>query len=196
MEQTKEIFKRLTAPFTIVGSDGKIYHDHKWKMQSKNGLCVPYITSAQVSQRLNDVLGFDGWNNMLIETTGKFIICELTIIIDGKNITRSDVGTPSDYNGEKGQASDALKRAASRFGIGAYLRDIGNIKLNTVNKSGKTYPATQNGEALLDGEMLSSYINQTHPLRAKLTEIYNYLSKEDQKKLSKNFTEIWEALTK
>ena len=193
MENTNEIFKKLAAPFTVTGPDGVEYPDNKWKMQTNGGVCVPYIDSRQVSQRLNEVLGITGWKDALIETSGKYIICELTIIIEGENITRSDVGTLSKIESEKGQASDALKRSAVKFGIGVYLYQMQPVTLKTV-RDGKIYPATDKGVALKDGAALSSYINQKHPLRAKFTEIYNSLDQVKKDSLDTQFKEIWEAL--
>lgn len=189
----EEIFKKLAEPFTVIAPDGKTYPAHKWREQQK-GMCIPYIDSRQVSQRLNDVVGVDGWKDTLIETAGNYMICELTLTIDGNDISRSDVGTPSKFEKEKGQASDAFKRAAVKFGIGAYLYSMEPVRLKTVSKNGKTYPATDKGEPLYDVSQLSSYINQKHPLRAKFTEIYQSLDKVKQDSLQTQFSEIWEAL--
>jgi hypothetical protein len=52
------------------------------------------------------------------------IKCSLTVL----NVNKEDVGTPSLADHMKGAHSDALKRAAVKFGIGAYLYDLKNIK--------------------------------------------------------------------
>jgi recombination DNA repair RAD52 pathway protein len=199
MKESTTIQQQLTAPFTMIGVDKKEYPSHKWKPQVCNNIqaiCVPYIDARQVSERLNNVLGIDGWSNTLIETTGKGMICELTAIIEGKEVTKSNIGVESDYAKEKGQASDALKRAAVNFGIGAYLYNIEPLTLKTVSVKGKNYPATDKGEALITGDALTSYINMLNPLRAKLIEIYRSLTKEDQKSIEPEFIKIWETLTK
>ena len=66
----KEIYKMLSSPFTTSGADGKEYPAHKWRVQ-KGRRCVPYIDARQVSERLNEVFGLDGWNHT-IEETGIF----------------------------------------------------------------------------------------------------------------------------
>jgi len=52
------------------------------------------------------------------------IKCSLTVV----NVTKEDVGTTSLADQMKGAHSDALKRAAVKFGIGAYLYDLKNIR--------------------------------------------------------------------
>ena len=52
------------------------------------------------------------------------ISCELTVL----GVTKQDVGTISMADQMKGAHSDALKRAAVRFGIGSYLYDLKNLK--------------------------------------------------------------------
>ncbi len=199
MDENKEILKKLSAPFTVMGPDNKIHPNHKWKVKVTKGidhaLCVAYIDARQVTQRLNDVLGIDGWNDTLIETAGAALICELTILINDKEITRSNVGMPSEYAREKGKASDALKRAASMFGVGEYLYNMQPVKLDKVQKNGKTYAATSDGKALMTGEELSSYINLKHPLRAKFVEIYESLTEEQKKEHGQKFVDIWNILS-
>jgi hypothetical protein len=202
--ESKDIFDKLSAPFEVLGADGKRYPNHKWFTKTKKGefaICVPYIDATQVSGRLNEVLGVDGWSNTLIEMSSEHpIICELTLIVNGKEITRSDIGTSSNlvYSEkaaqEKGRASDALKRAAKLFGVGEYLSEIQPVKLKKVASGGKTYAATEEGRALKTSDELTSYINMKHPLRAKLTEIYNALSQEQKEKQGGAFTNIWNAL--
>lgn len=193
----KEIQKQLEARFTTIAANGEIVDNHKWKVQTtKTGMavCVPYLDSRQVTTRLNNVLGIDGWSNTLIETSDSGMICEITIIVNGKEVTRSNVGTKSEYEAKKGMASDSIKRAAVNFGVGSYLYDMQPVKLKIAIENGKKYAATAKGEALKTGEALTSYINQKHPLRAKLTEIYNALDNNDKKEVSDNFTKIWNKL--
>lgn len=52
------------------------------------------------------------------------IECALTVL----GVTKHDVGTISLADQMKGAHSDALKRAAVKFGIGAYLYDLKNLK--------------------------------------------------------------------
>ena len=181
MEKEQEIYKQLSAPFTTIGADGNEYPAHKWRIQSGKR-CIPYIDARQVSERLNQVLGVDGWNNTIEETNQKMLISNLTCIIGGKEVSHSDVGTQANTEKEKSMASDSLKRAAVHFGIGRYLYDIEPV----------TLPANTPSDIIKDGAKLSSYINQLHPMRSKLTEIYKALG-DSAKKLDKEFQAIWKA---
>lgn len=55
--------------------------------------------------------------------------CSLTVL----DTTRQDVGTVSMADQFKGAHSDALKRAAVKFGIGMYLYDLKNLQGGVVN---------------------------------------------------------------
>ena len=179
----EEIYKKLSAPFTTIGADGKTYPAHKWRVQ-KGLRCIPYIDARQVSERLNSVLGINGWSDTLEETSQKMMICNLTCIIEGKAISHSDVGTPKNAEAEKSMASDSLKRAAVHFGIGRYLYEIEPVQVsNKVDQS-----------ILKDGAKLTSLINQLHPLRAKLSEIFRAIPEENKESVQNNFTAIWNAL--
>ena len=194
----EEILKALSAPFTMTTESGEVMPAHKWKAQTTKGdgaVCVPYIDARQVASRLNEVLGIDSWSDTLIETGESALICELTIVIDGQEVTRSNIGVKSEYAQQKGMASDAFKRAAAMFGVGAYLYEMQPVKLAKVTKNGKIFPATADGIALVTGDELTSYINLKNPLRAKLIEIFNSLSAENQKAYSAKFTELWNLIS-
>lgn len=55
--------------------------------------------------------------------------CDLTVL----GITKSDVGSPSMAEQLKGATSDALKRAAVKFGIGMYLYDLKDLRGGRTN---------------------------------------------------------------
>ena len=199
-EQTheKSIAERLAAPFETLGADGKMYPAHKWRVQSLKGegvTCIPYIDARQVVSRLNDALGIEGWSNNLIEMSGKGLICEIIIVIEGNKISKSNVGTETNVEKEKGQASDALKRAAANFGVGAYLYEMQPVKLKDVRLNGKKYPATESGTALKTGDEITSYINMLNPFRQKLSEIYLSIPESERPKIDKEFKTIWKLLT-
>lgn len=113
-------FERLRAPF-----DPKRIH---WRVGSttkdkKRGLALAYIDARDVMDRLDDVVGIDGWQCRYPHANGK-TCCELGVRIDGQWIWKSDGAGDTDFEGDKGAFSDAFKRAAVRFGIGRYLYDL------------------------------------------------------------------------
>jgi len=89
----------------------------RWKVQSTSGnrgLVVGYIDARLVVERLNLVCPHL-WHDEYEDLTGNVLLCRLTI--DG--ITRCDVGEAKGLG--KAIYSDALKRAAVKFGIGVSL---------------------------------------------------------------------------
>ena len=101
-----------------------------WRMGARNqaktsGLPLAYIDARDVMDRLDFVLGFDGWEDSYTETASGRVICTLACVINGKVVIRSDGAGDTGTEGEKGAISDALKRAAVKFGVGRYLYGLG-----------------------------------------------------------------------
>lgn len=190
-DKIEQIYKQLSAPFEIADPDGVAVPAIKWRIASiKQGVCVPYITAAMVKARLNEVLGIDGWDVTFEPTGRESMICNLTVIIDGQRFTRADVGVPTNEHAEKGMASDAQKRAAKGFGVGAYIDELPNY---TCEMKGK-FATTKKGVKLNNGDELTSYINTQSPHRFKLLEVYNVLPDELKDKHKEAFSEIYKAI--
>lgn len=116
----QELAAALAAPF-----DPK---DVKFKPQSvKNNRCLAmaYIDARLIQDRLDEVLGVENWQDRYEILTDGSVMCRLRLNLGGRWITKSDVGSPSEQpdSGDRLKAafSDALKRAAVKFGIGRYL---------------------------------------------------------------------------
>ncbi len=99
---------------------------------TKNGekaLALAYIDARIVMNRLDDVLGFQNWKDEYDVLADGAVRCTLSIRIGEEWIPKQDVGGQSDQSDEgdrmKAAFSDALKRAAVKFGIGRYLYDLG-----------------------------------------------------------------------
>lgn len=97
----------------------------KWRVgqvtkDKKKATALAYLDSREVYKRLDDVCGVGGWQDKFTEIQGGFI-CELSILIDGIWVTKSDSADLTDIEAIKGGASSALKRAAAVWGIGRYL---------------------------------------------------------------------------
>ena len=94
---------------------------------------LSYIDARDVMQRLDEVVGIDGWQDKY-EWIGQRIICTLSVRIGGEWVTKSDGADDSQIEGAKGGISDALKRAAVKFGIGRYLYHPGAFNGRTPAK--------------------------------------------------------------
>lgn len=124
-----ETYAKLTAPFDVV---------HK-----KPGGGQDYITGEQVTSRLNEVLGFDGWSFTVLQHGYNDEADELwalgEMIVHGeRTVVRQQFGSqkPNRYSSGqnsgriidlgfdlKGAATDALKKCASLIGVGLSLHE-------------------------------------------------------------------------
>jgi hypothetical protein len=110
----------LTAPFKPT--------EVKFKPQSVKGnraLALAYIDCRVIQDRLDDVLGVENWMDEYEILTDGSVMCRLKLRLNGEWVVKTDVGSPSEQPdvGDRLKAafSDALKRAAVKFGIGRYL---------------------------------------------------------------------------
>jgi hypothetical protein len=88
-------------------------------------LALGYVDARVVQSRLDEVLGVDGWQDDYECLPDGSVVCRLRLRMGGEWITKVDVGGPSEQpdGGDRLKAafSDALKRAAVKFGVGRYL---------------------------------------------------------------------------
>jgi hypothetical protein len=99
-----------------------------WRAQTvtKDGtkaLALAYIDARDVMDRLDEVCGPENWSDRY-EFHGSRTVCYLSLRINGEWIVKADGAGDSDVEAEKGAISDALKRAAVKWGIGRYLYHI------------------------------------------------------------------------
>ena len=170
-QKIKAILEALSAPFTRAVGD-KTYPSHKWlpkdgKSNAAKFMCMPYLSGGQVRDRLNEVLGVNGWMlKSKLELDGTRTATLSIEVNKGVWIDRDGVGVKSKQEGEKGADTDALKRAARNFGIGAYLEKLAPF---WIDKKGKS-PADKNGRALY-GNNLHNYINGFSTEQGMLAQI-------------------------
>jgi len=126
MDWTDETRKALKQPFQI----GVV----KWKAQTTNraedrALAVAYINARDVMERLDRTVGPGAWSDMYrIVTSGEAEVVECTLTVLGVSKTDvGEIGTSSYTNKLKSGYSDAIKRAAIKFGIGRYLYSLPKI---------------------------------------------------------------------
>lgn len=109
---------------------------HQWRIQSINGQyaqLVAYIDSRDVQNILDEVVGEANWQDDYKEIAGKVYAGVGILLNDIVGwVWKWDCGTESNIEKEKGQASDAFKRAAVKWGVGRFLYDL-PIKVAKVN---------------------------------------------------------------
>jgi hypothetical protein len=124
-EADQELAAALAEPFKL--------DEVEFKPQSVKGnraLAICYIDARAVEDRLDAVFGVGGWQDSYDVLPCGGVVCRLSVKIGDGWITKADVGSPSDQpdGGDRMKAafSDAIKRAAVKFGIGRYLYRLPN----------------------------------------------------------------------
>lgn len=84
------------------------------------GQAFAYISARAIQNRLDEVVGPANWKDNYTMIGANGVLCTLSIKIDGEWIDKHDVSEVdlTQKNGLKGGISDALKRAAVKWGIG------------------------------------------------------------------------------
>ncbi len=117
---TRAIADALAEPFEP--------REVKFKPQMvKNNRCLAmaYIDARLIQDRLDEAVGVENWEDGYKILADGSVMCRLRVKIGDRWVVKSDVGSPSEQpdGGDRLKAafSDALKRAAVKFGIGRYL---------------------------------------------------------------------------
>ncbi len=120
MDPQSDIASRLAEPFEP--------SEVKFKpavVSGNRALALCYVDARVIQDRLDEVMGVTGWQDDYECLADGSVVCRLRLKIDGEWLVKVDVGSPSEQpdGGDRLKAafSDALKRAAVKFGIGRYL---------------------------------------------------------------------------
>jgi len=142
----------------------------QWRVQSSNAYgakCVAYIDARQVQDLLDEVCGQDGWSCKYEEHKGN-LFCSIGIKVlvkdDGSEyntvVWKSDCGTESNIEKQKGESSDAFKRAAVMWGVGRFLYSKEIITLPVKdNGKGKFLPYSAKTGKFVYGDDISKWCN-------------------------------------
>jgi hypothetical protein len=94
-------------------------------VSGNRALALAYVDARVIQDRLDDVLGVENWQDEYQVLPEGSVVCRLKLRLGDEWITKVDVGSPSEQPDEhdrvKAAFSDALKRAAVKFGVGRYL---------------------------------------------------------------------------
>ena len=100
------------------------------------------------SSKLCEIVGIGNWENRYSRDEKGILFCTITISFERKDgvvgtISKTDCGTESNVEQQKGEVSDAFKRCAVNFGI---ARDLYNLP----DPKGFKYVAEMKGNKLLN----------------------------------------------
>lgn len=116
--------KKLSEPLSI--------NDIDFRVQSINkggyATILAYKDARVDMDRLDSSVGPENWQRKH-EIVGNNLHCSIGIYVESTNqwVWKSDVGTQSNTEKEKGEASDAFKRAGFNWGIGRELYEYPRI---------------------------------------------------------------------
>src|SRR6185437_15460254 len=116
----EELTESLAAPF-----DPREVRFKPAVVSGNRAMALAYVDARVIEDRLDDVLGVTGWQDEYECLPDGSVVCRLRLRLGDEWITKMDVGGQSEQPDEgdrrKAAFSDALKRAAVKFGIGRYL---------------------------------------------------------------------------
>jgi hypothetical protein len=138
-ETAQELFDELCRPFAAEEIEWRVGSVTKDKTK---GMALAYMDARAVMDRLDAVCGPDGWQCNYTPGVNGSIVCNIGIKMpDGSWIWKADGAGATDVEGEKGMLSDALKRAAVRWGVGRYLYEMKSPWVEL--KDGRFIPDTE-----------------------------------------------------
>ncbi|CAB4144324.1 DNA repair protein Rad52/59/22 [uncultured Caudovirales phage] len=153
---SKDIASALLAPF----EEKDLKH-----RPGRAGMTFTYADARAVAQRLDDVLGIEGWQFEVKVADGarNVVHGSLAVVIGGKTTIRQDFGYPNSAQDDeplKSAASDALRRCAAQLGVGRSLYSpdkgvpvpLGRVAPRSV---APTPLSVDSGEALTDDQTLA-----------------------------------------
>ena len=108
------LLEQLKRPFPV--------NQLKWR-KGPGGKELVYIDARQYQQRLDEIMGLD-WQCKFSHVTSGGVVCEVGLLIDGEWRWRANGAGETQIEGDKGQFSDAFKRACVMWGVGKYLYNI------------------------------------------------------------------------
>lgn len=152
---TADATRQLRRPF---GADAIEYRPLGRAGKDSKVAVAFYIDARLVVARLNQVVGAAGWSDtydplLRLEAPAHYfpVECALTVL----GVTKRDVGqwarNEVSDNAWKSAYSDALKRAAVKFGVGAFLYSIPRIRVAADMDGEKLRGVSREGKAAAEG---------------------------------------------
>ncbi len=93
--------------------------DVHFKPAAINGnraLAIAYVDARAIQERLDSVLGMDGWQDEYTCLPNGSVVCTLRVRINDEWIAKIDVGSPSAQSDEGDRVSSTIRRPTSRHG--------------------------------------------------------------------------------
>ena len=134
----------------------------KWRVQSANqwgASCVAYIDARDCQDLLDKVCGAENWQTIYYESAG-LLFCKVGIKIEEDEwVWKSDTGSESNVEKDKGHVSDAFKRACVNWGVGRFLYSKDIVKLPVKEKNNRFAPYSQKSGKFIYGDDITKWCN-------------------------------------
>jgi len=165
MELSKEALEILSRPFDPREVEVKVQAVNKDRTRAQ---VVAYVDARTVLDRLDEVVGPTGWSDTYevltngTDADGRRLVevkCSLTVL----GVSKEDVGEGDSL---KAAFSDALKRAAVKFGIGRYLYRLPKVWAD-LDERGNIKNPEEVKRLLLVGEAESTPPRENKPQQAQ-----------------------------
>ena len=118
-------------------------HEINWKLKTvtNNGkaLLLAYMDARGVRDRLDEAFG-PHWKTSYSAGPSGGVMCTLSVKWQDEWISRCGIAENTNIEAVKGGASDALKRAATAFGVGRHLYDLGSTFATIQDKADYSVP--------------------------------------------------------
>ena len=92
---------------------------------------LAYVDARYIQDKLDQVVGSANWSNSFYRDEKGMLFCTITITFERKDgvidtISKTDVGTESNVEQQKGEVSDSFKRCGVHFGLARDLYSLPN----------------------------------------------------------------------
>tara|TARA_R100001163_G_C4955818_1_gene121662 strand:+ start:95 stop:589 length:495 start_codon:yes stop_codon:yes gene_type:complete len=116
--------------------------------EKKYARMLAYVDARYIQDKLDEIVGIGNWSNQFHRDEKGILYCTITIKFireDGSvdSVSKTDVGTESNVEQQKGEVSDSFKRCAVHFGL---ARDLYNLP----DPKGFKYVAEMKGNKFLN----------------------------------------------
>jgi len=170
-----KVTQALAAPF-----DPPVVKFKPAVVQGNRALALAYVDARVIQDRLDEVLGVANWQDEYDSLPDGSVVCRLRLRLGDEWVTKVDVGSPSEQPDEhdrvKAAFSDALKRAAVKFGIGRYLYRLPSTwcDYDSQKRQFRQLPPLPNGKSA-KASKAEKAVNAAHQLPADGGELVHRL---------------------
>ncbi|MYL35516.1 hypothetical protein GLW08_21220 [Pontibacillus yanchengensis] len=130
----QEIKEKLSEPFSSQDLEWRTVHTFS-NQNGPTAIVVPYVQSRAIMNRLDEVVGWDRWENEIKELPGGGVTQGIRIwISEERSIIKWDGADRTQVEPTKGAISGALKRSAILYNLGRYLYDLGEFRVKVTQQ--------------------------------------------------------------